>query len=125
MESYGFGHISTGELLRAELANNGAEAERIEDIQREGRLVDSSIVVSLVGKALEGRKGVQLIDGFPRNQENLVEWQSQLGKVQVACLLFLECSEEVMLARLEERSKISGRADDNPDTIRQRIDTYR
>ncbi len=124
MESYGFGHISTGHLLREELEANGEHAEQIEKIQREGGLVDSGIVVSLLAKTLACRTGVQLVDGFPRNEENLVEWNKVCSHILVDCLLFLECSEEVMLARLEERAKTSGRADDNQETICKRIDTY-
>lgn len=86
--------------------------------------MDSGIMVSLLKNSLGGREGVVLIDGFPRNQENLAEWNKQCRHINVDSLLFLECSEEVMLARLEERSKSSGRVDDNEETIRRRIDTY-
>ncbi len=57
-------------------------------------------------------KGVYLIDGFPRNQENIDAWNSHIGdKVELSFLLLLECSRECMMKRLAGR----GRKDDNPE----------
>mmetsp|Transcript_2102 Transcript_2102/g.5311 ORF Transcript_2102/g.5311 Transcript_2102/m.5311 type:complete len:190 (-) Transcript_2102:184-753(-) len=67
-----------------------------------------------------------LIDGFPRNGNNLAGWQQQMSSVaHVGGVLMFECPEEVMEARLLERGKSSGRADDNAESIKKRFHTYR
>jgi len=66
-----------------------------------------------------------LVDGFPRNQENLEAWQKVFKqKVDVKFTLFYECSLETMEKRIMERSKTSGRSDDNPESIKKRFHTY-
>lgn len=70
-------------------------------------------------------KGKYLIDGFPRNQENLSAWNSMMNHlVEFKFLLFFECSFEVMEKRLISRGKTSGRDDDNPETIKKRFDVF-
>lgn len=54
-------------------------------------------------------------EGFPRNFENQQSWQSIIGNdFEIKCLLFIECDNKVLVDRLIERGKTSGRADDNP-----------
>ena len=66
-----------------------------------------------------------LIDGFPRNQENLEGWNEQMGeKSNLKFVLFFDCTEEVCVSRLLERGKTSGRSDDNADSIKKRFQTY-
>lgn len=66
-----------------------------------------------------------LIDGFPRNIENLGTWQKLMNeKVNVPFILHLECPEQVMLARLLKRGQTSGRSDDNIESIKKRFHTY-
>jgi len=128
--NFGFQHLSAGDLLREERKRPGSElGELIENHIKEGKLVPVSIVVQLLQKAMEDRgweDGKYLIDGFPRSAENLRGWNEVLGtKVDVKCCLFFDCSEEVMEARLLERGKTSGRADDNLESIRKRFATYK
>lgn len=78
-------------------------------------------------KAIEGApKGTNfLIDGFPRNQENIVEWNKLIGtSVELKKILFFECSFETMEKRILERAKTSGRSDDNLEALKKRFDTY-
>ena len=66
-----------------------------------------------------------LIDGFPRNIENLSKWEQIMNdKIEMAFILHLECSQEVMTNRLLERGKTSGRSDDNIESIKKRFVTY-
>ena len=66
-----------------------------------------------------------LIDGFPRNVENLSKWEQLMNeKVDTPFILHLECSQEVMTNRLLERGKTSGRSDDNIESIKKRFVTY-
>ncbi|CAK9114394.1 unnamed protein product [Durusdinium trenchii] len=127
--NFGFQHLSAGDLLREERKRPGSElGELIESHIKEGKLVPVSIVVQLLQKAMEERgweDGKYLIDGFPRSFDNLQGWNEALGhKVDVKCCLFFDCSEAVMEARLLERGKTSGRADDNLESIRKRFATY-
>ena len=70
-------------------------------------------------------KGKYLLDGFPRNEENLKGWNDELKHmVDLKFLLYFDCSEEEMQKRLLIRGKTSGRADDNGQTIKKRFDTF-
>jgi UMP-CMP kinase len=94
----------------------------------EGKIVPSEITVMLLQRAMEqhGMQGGRfLIDGFPRNLENLSTWDKIMGeKVDTPFILHLVCSEEVMLERLLKRGETSGRSDDNIESIKKRFRTY-
>ena len=122
-------HLSAGELLRAERKQPGSQyGEVIEKHLTEGKVVPSEVTVMLLQRAM-GEAGFQggrfLIDGFPRNIENLNTWEKLMNeKVEVPFILHLVCSEEVMLNRLLKRGESSGRSDDNIDSIKKRFHTY-
>merc|ERR1712007_247284 len=66
-----------------------------------------------------------LIDGFPRNLDNVTTWDSVVGSnATLAGVFFFDCSESVMEERLLERGKTSGRSDDNAEAIKKRFKTY-
>ena len=67
-----------------------------------------------------------LIDGFPRNQDNYDGWSRVMNDlVEVPFVLFMDADEETMINRIMERSKTSGRNDDNIESLRKRFDTFR
>ena len=69
---------------------------------------------------------VFLVDGFPRNLDNLEGWQRVVGqRVAVSFVLVLECAQEVMEERILERGKTSGRADDNLEALHKRFRVLR
>lgn len=74
----------------------------------------------------ESEKNNFLIDGFPRNQNNLDGWTTQMGgKVHVHFVLFLEAPEDVCVNRCLQRGQAgSGRSDDNPESLKKRVVTY-
>lgn len=76
-----------------------------------GKLVPSEILVRLVKKHIRKiGSGIFLLDGFPRNTENIEAWDSEIGSdVDVRNMIFFECSQKVMEQRLLERGKSSGR----------------
>jgi UMP-CMP kinase len=124
-----FVHLSAGDLLRAERKQPGSQyGETIEKYIVEGKIVPSEITVMLLQKAMEGsgmKGGRFLIDGFPRNLENLSTWEKIMDeKVDMPFILHLECSEKVMEERLLKRGETSGRSDDNIESIRKRFVTY-
>ena len=126
VENFGYIHLSAGDLLRAERESGSQLADMINTYIREGKIVPADITVRLLRKAMEQSGNFKfLIDGFPRDLQNLECWQSQMSSVvDVQFLLFLDCPEKIMLERLLERGKTSGRNDDNVESIRKRFLTY-
>ena len=89
-------------------------------------MVKSDLIVRLLKKAI-ALNGLRryLIDGFPRNKENMEAFERIIGhEVEIRNLIYFECSEQCMVDRITERGKTSGRADDNPDTIKKRLTTF-
>lgn len=127
-------HLSTGDLLRAERKKGGELGDQINTIIANGKLVPSEITCQLLEK---GMKDVYnqaqsssssctkfLIDGYPRSFGNVSAWDKMMGsKHQIEFVLYLDCPEEVMIGRLLERGKSSGRSDDSIDVIRKRFET--
>lgn len=100
LKTYGFVHLSAGDLLRQERARPDSEyGQLIENHIREGTIVPVEITCSLLERAMdESGNDKFLIDGFPRNQNNLEGWQDKLkDKVKVLFVLFFDCPLEVVL----------------------------
>ena len=116
-------------MLRAERDSGSPDADLINNIIKEGKIVPVEITVKLLKRAMTENgwaKSVFLIDGFPRNQDNVDGWKSVVGdEADIKGCLFFDCSEEVMLARIMERSKTSGRNDDNEEAAKKRFQTYK
>lgn len=128
-ETFGFHHLSAGDLLREERSREGSEhGELINTYIREGKVVPSQITVRLLEAAMRrlgwGSSSF-LVDGFPRSFENLSAWEEVVGDTaHVRFCLCFDCSEAVMEARLLERGKTSGRSDDNIESIKKRFRTF-
>uniref|UniRef100_A0A8C9XZU9 UMP-CMP kinase n=3 Tax=Percidae TaxID=8165 RepID=A0A8C9XZU9_SANLU len=132
VESYNYTHLSAGDLLRAERAREGSEfGQLIGNYIKEGKIVPVEITINLLKKAMEEtmqkdeKKFRFLIDGFPRNEDNLQGWNNVMdGKADVKFVLFFDCGNEVCIDRCLERGKNSGRTDDNRESLEKRIQTY-
>ncbi|KAG2079172.1 UMP-CMP kinase [Suillus decipiens] len=135
VNAFGFCHLSAGDLLREEQNREGSQyGEMIRTYIREGNIVPSHVTMKLLENAMTEEmkkktgdgwgdgKGRFLIDGFPRKLDQAI------GFDETVCLaslvIFFNTSEDVMLRRLLERAKTSGREDDNVATIRKRFRTY-
>jgi len=122
----GFVHLSAGELLREERQRPGSEfGELIEGHMVGGTIVPVRITCSLLERAMAERRGAKgfLVDGFPRNRDNLDGWTQQMSeKVRELCVLFINAPIEVCVQRCLRRGQ--GRSDDNEESIRKRIVTY-
>lgn len=129
MDRYNLIHLSTGNLLREEIANRtslGLEAKKYMD---NGHLVPDAVVIGMIRSAINNNPDAEgfLFDGFPRTvaqsaalDELLAENHSEINAV-----LALEVSEEELVERLLNRGKTSGRSDDvNEEIIRARILEY-
>jgi UMP-CMP kinase len=113
-------------LLRAERASGSELASMINNYIKEGKIVPAEVTVRLLNNAMEksGKKKF-LIDGFPRDMENLKCWQEKMSATsEIQFLLFLDCPQNIMMERLLERGKTSGRDDDNEASIKKRFFTY-
>lgn len=95
----------------------------------EGKIVPVEITCQLLKRGMEKHGWASkrfLIDGFPRNQDNYDGWQRAMGEiVEVPFILFMDADEDTMISRIMERSKTSGRNDDNIDSLRKRFDTFK
>lgn len=111
-QTYGYHHLSAGDLLRAERKRPGSElGELIEGYIKEGKLVPVEITVKLIQQAMKDLGGDRyLVDVFPRSIENMQGWERVVGdQAVVKFSLFFDCSEACMEDRLLERGKTSGR----------------
>ena len=127
VEEWGFVHLSAGDLLREERNNpNSENGQLINDYIKEGKIVPVEITVTLLLNAMKASDAKYfLVDGFPRNENNLSGWETVVGaQAKVLGVLFFDCPEEIMESRLLERGKTSGRSDDNVESIRKRFKTY-
>ncbi|KAI0514811.1 uridylate kinase [Xylaria bambusicola] len=150
--SYGFTHLSAGDLLRAEQNRAGSEyGELIKDYIKNGLIVPMEVTIVLLENAMRDAmnaaaenkdttitndtsaiatpatknaplKGKFLIDGFPRKFDQAVKFEEAVCPAKF--VLFYDCPEEEMERRLLERGKTSGREDDNAESIRKRFRTF-
>jgi len=118
----GYTHFSAGDLLRAEVESGSAQGVMIEEMIKEGKIVPAQTTIDLLKKAMGAQAGPYLIDGFPRSMDNVKAFEDQVGVPPN--VLFFDVSEEVLEARLLERAKTSGRADDNKESIMKRFKTF-
>lgn len=122
---YGFTHLSSGDLLREELKSGSDRAKILDEIMKKGDLVPLFVVLDLLAEAmiakLSGSKGY-LIDGYPREVAQGQEFEKEI--LPCSQILYFDVSDETMTARLLNRGKTSGRADDNVETIKLRLDTF-
>ncbi|KAH8382533.1 hypothetical protein KR009_004005 [Drosophila setifemur] len=128
VDRFQFTHLSAGDLLREERSREGSEfGNLIEDYIRNGKIVPVEVTCSLLENAMKASgKSRFLIDGFPRNQDNLDGWNRQMSdKVNMEFVLFFDCGEDVCVQRCLGRGQGgSGRTDDNMDSLKKRIATY-
>ncbi|KAH8358989.1 hypothetical protein KR093_003668 [Drosophila rubida] len=128
VERFQFTHLSAGDLLREERAREGSQfGQLIEDYIRNGRIVPVEVTCSLLENAMKSSGQSRfLIDGFPRNQNNLDGWNRQMdGKADMQFVLFFDCAEDVCVERCLGRGQSgSGRSDDNMESLKKRIQTY-
>ncbi len=116
-------HLSTGDLLRAEVQAGSELGREAEAVMARGELVSDALVLAIVRSRLQGHSGGWLLDGFPRNPaqaEALDGLLEELGQ-GIELVVLLELDDAVLIQRLLGR----GRADDNEEVIRHRLNVYR
>lgn len=129
IDKYGLYHISTGEVLRDHI-KRGTELGKIADSYiSKGQLIPDELMIQILDDVLEkeaaGKKGV-VFDGFPRTipqAEALKELLDKRGS-KLHAVVGLEVPENELVERMINRGKETGRADDNPETIKNRLKVY-
>ncbi|KAG8512775.1 Adenylate kinase isoenzyme 1 [Galemys pyrenaicus] len=125
VEKYGYTHLSSGDLLRAEVSSGSARGKKLSEIMEKGQLVPLETVLDMLRDAMlakvDSSKGF-LIDGYPREVQQGEEFERRIG--QPTLLLYVDAGAETMTQRLLKRGETSGRVDDNEETIKKRLETY-
>jgi adenylate kinase len=128
IKKYNLHYISTGDLLRKELAEGTPLGEQAREIIASGGLVSDEIIVQIIEKTIAENTHAAgfLFDGFPRTtiQAYILEGLMIKLNTSLTCLIDLEVPEEVSVERLLHRGKSSGRSDDNEAVIRNRLKEY-
>lgn len=129
IEKYGLGHISTGDVLRNEIKNGTELGQTAKGYIDNGQLIPDDLMVSILASVYDGfgkeHAGV-IFDGFPRTipqAEALKKMLAERGH-QIDAMIELSVPEDELMARLLNRGKLTGRSDDNEETIKKRLDVY-
>lgn len=128
VEKYGLNHISTGDVLRAEIKNGTELGKTAKGYIDQGQLIPDELMIDILASVFDSfkdSKGV-IFDGFPRTiaqAEALKKMLEERGQ-DISVMLDLEVPEEELMVRLIKRGKDSGRADDNEETIKKRLHVY-
>ena len=127
-QKYGLQHLSTGDVLRAEIATGSELGKQIDALISKGNLVPDEMMYGVIENYIAGLpqncKGT-IFDGYPRTVAQAESLTQLLKKYNMdAIMIDLLVDEQLLIQRLIERGKVSGRADDNLNTIRHRIAVY-
>ena len=122
---YGIAHVSTGDMLRAAIAEESELGLRVKPILESGRLVPDDLIVDLIRERIAGEDGF-VLDGFPRTMAQAEALDEMLREEarELDVVLELQVSDEVATARMLARADDEGRSDDTPETIRTRLELY-
>jgi len=123
-ESGGMKHLSTGDLLRGEVAAGTDLGKEAEAVMNSGELVSDALVLAIVESQMKSLRGNGwLLDGFPRTLPQAEALEPLLEELQqpIEAVVLLDLDDAVLIERLLGR----GRADDNEAVIRNRLEIYR
>ncbi|EFN83143.1 adenylate kinase isoenzyme 1 isoform X2 [Harpegnathos saltator] len=128
IEKYGLLHLSSGDLLRAEVASGSERGTSLQELMSKGLFVPTDIVLELIKEKMDNAReeGVTktgfLIDGYPREKEQGILFEEKVCPVDL--ILFFDVANETLKKRLLGRAAVSQRADDNEETIKKRIEIF-
>ena len=130
ISKYGLKHLSTGDLLRSEIASKTELGLKAKSFMDAGQLVPDAVVIGMVDAAISANKGVNgfLFDGFPRTRAQAEALDALLKShaTEIHVVLALDVPEEELIQRMIGRAKTSGRSDDaDPEVQKKRIAVYR
>jgi len=128
VERRGMVQLSTGDMLRAEIASGSDLGKKVKDILAAGLLVSDEIVIDLITANLPRAEaaGGAIFDGFPRTLAQAEALDKLLGSrgSLIDRVVRLKVDEKALVERIEKRFHDQGRADDNPETYKERLAVY-
>ncbi len=128
IKKYGLSHLSTGDILRNEIAEGTELGRRAKSYMDAGDLVPDHEVIAMLTRRLAGSKDSPgfIFDGFPRTVEQAGALDQELEKLglRVDIMVSLEVEKEELIKRLLLRAKDTGRADDTLEVIEKRLEVY-
>ncbi|MDD4516533.1 adenylate kinase [Massilibacteroides sp.] len=128
IKEYGLDHISTGDVLRAEIKGETELGKIASGYIEKGQLVPDELIIDILAKVLDSKKDSKgvIFDGFPRTIPQAKALKVMLNErgTDVSVMLNLQVDEDELINRLLERGKVSGRSDDNLETIKSRLEVY-
>jgi len=128
-EKYNLLHLSTGDMLRAELAAGTELGRKMSAIMAAGELVPDDVVIAMIAQKIDSTTGKAgfIFDGFPRTVEQADALQEMLKErgMKIDLMLVLEVNDAELTDRMKKRALVSGRADDADEAvINNRIAVY-
>jgi len=129
VKKYSLTHLSTGDLLRKEIAEKSELGLIADSYISKGELVPDAMIIDILSKHVENQhdesNGI-ILDGFPRTvaQAEALEVMLKNMDKEISVLVDLRVTENELIDRLLIRGKTSGRSDDNIETIKKRLDVY-
>ena len=129
IEKYGLIHLSTGDLLRGEIAQGTTLGLEADKLMKTGQLVPDAVVIGMISNKLDSNPDAKgfIFDGFPRTiaQASALDDLLKSKSENISGMIALEVPDDELERRLLLRGKDSGRPDDaNPEVIRRRIKVY-
>jgi adenylate kinase len=127
-ERLGIEHLAAGDLLRAEVDNDTPLGRQVADLMHKGDLVPDEVIMDLLMPRVVAASAANgyLLDGFPRSVEQAVEARklAQLADASPNAVIYLDAPREELSRRILARADVEGRADDNPDTVANRLKVF-
>jgi len=127
-ETYGWKHVSTGDILRAEVSQGTSLGLKVKSVMDAGHLVSDELLIEIMESVFITNSAVKgfVLDGFPRTLNQAQELDQMLLKhgQEVTLVLALEVDEEELVTRLLKRAQDQGRKDDTEEVIKNRLVQY-
>lgn len=128
-QKYGLKQLSTGDMLRAQIAQGTELGLQAKEIMDAGKLVSDEIVIGMINASMDNEKNANgfIFDGFPRTHKQAQELDAMLENrgEEIKLVLELKVDDDALLARIEKRAKEEGRSDDTIDAMKVRLEQYR
>jgi len=129
-EKFNLVHLSTGDMLRAEITAGTDLGKKMSSIMATGELVPDEVVIEMIAAKIDKTKNSAgfLFDGFPRTVGQTIELEKMLGKrgMKIDRMLVLDVEHDELVKRLNARAELSGRPDDkDPTVVENRISVYK
>ena len=125
---YALTHLSTGDIFRENIANNTDLGKKVKEFTENGLLVPDQVTIDMLKSAMDAAKGATgfIFDGFPRTvgQAEALDKMLAASGSKISTVVALDVNEVELKKRIEERQKVSNRADDEESKVLKRIDEY-